>query len=376
VTGSGGEIRVSIGPLPDLAELKTLWQSLEQRANGSVFVSWPWISTWLRMIQPKFVPALLIARLNGVAVAAGLVVRRHVWRRNLLPVHCWILHATGDDSIDGICIEYNGLLFDPAYRTTAWRAVVAHFLDRATGADEFRLDGVPQELVVAATAGGARVRETYRQKSRHLDLQTIRDAGGDFLPQIGSKTRANVRRTERAFQRQYGQVVVDRAASLAEALVFVEELKGLHERRWTSRNGGGAFSREFFAAFHTALISGHFDSGLIQLLRVRAGRSTIATLYNLIHDNTVYFYQSGINYELVKQGESPGMLAQVKAIEYNARLGHGRYDMLAGDTDYKRALTSGSTELWWGSLQKPLLRFRMERYAESSVRYLRRLGTK
>jgi CelD/BcsL family acetyltransferase involved in cellulose biosynthesis len=138
--------------------------------------------------------------------------------------------------------------------------------------------------------------------------------------------------------------------------------------RQVSRGTLGAFSYPFFETFHTALIQHHFDEGVIQLLRVKAGQQTVGVLYNFIHSNEVLVYQTGSNYVLVesKNKQSPGLLTHTLAVEQNNMLGYRRYDFLAGDALYKRVLSNGSEQLWWGTVQRGRIKFRLENVARKA----------
>lgn len=124
----------------------------------------------------------------------------------------------------------------------------------------------------------------------------------------------------------------------------------------------------FFERFHSELIDKHFDEGVVQIIRVRAGSTTIGALYNFLHDKTVSVYQTGFNYSHVQSPnkESPGLLTHAMAIERNCRLGYRRYDLLAGDSQYKKALSNSSEELWWGHIQRCRFRF----YIEKKLQYM------
>jgi hypothetical protein len=86
------------------------------------------------------------------------------------------------------------------------------------------------------------------------------------------------------------------------------------------------------------------------------------------HQDTVLVYQTGFNYSLIESAnkEAPGLLTHVLAADYNVSQGHARYDLLAGDSEYKQALANKCELLWWGRIQRRRLKFR----AEDSARCL------
>ena len=113
----------------------------------------------------------------------------------------------------------------------------------------------------------------------------------------------------------------------------------------------------------------------IQLLRIKCENDTIGCLYNFIYKNNVYFYQSGINYNLDKRLK-PGLIAHVEAILHNASKGHKIYDFLGGCSHYKKRLSTHYNRLAWIRLQKPLLKFRIEDVLKTFKHLLIRLRKK
>ena len=97
----------------------------------------------------------------------------------------------------------------------------------------------------------------------------------------------------------------------------------------------------------------------MQLLRVKSGSITVGCLYNFGHKGRVYFYQSGINYEMDEQLK-PGLICQVEAIKYNANLGHAVYDFMAGDKRHRKSPSTHEGRLIWAMIQKPSFPFRAE----------------
>jgi len=363
---------IQITTLPSATVLEQRWRELAVRSPHSFFLSWPWIGTWLHCIPATIRPELLTVYSAGNPVAAAIVVKKTIWRRNVMPVKTWILNATGDRKVDCICTEHNGLLVSTEHERGVWAEVLEYFLTKENDWDEFRLDGVAPWLADAWTNKGLPVRQTRLDVSRFVNLTTIRETSDcsciSFLP---SRIRTRLRHTTVGVERRFGRLRVSEASTALEALGFLAELKDLHVRRWGGRPNSHAFSRPFFGQFHAELIARYFPSGLIQLARVSAGPVTLGFLYNFVYENRVLFYQSGINYAAAERGESIGLLAHVLLIDRNARHGRSVYDMLAGDAQYKRALASFSTQLWWGALQSARLKLRAEKLAIKSYRRLR-----
>jgi hypothetical protein len=363
---------IVISPLPELPVLEEHWRHLAAKSPHSFFLSWTWISTWLHCIPRRLAPKLLEVSADGTLIAAGIIVKRTIWRHKLIPVKTWILNATGDRLYDRICTEHNGLLAAAHHARGAWDEVLEHFATREKNWDEFQLDGVPPWLADAWAKRGMTLRHTRLDVGRLLDLERVRATPScSCVGILAPRVRTRVRHTLAAVERRLGPVIVAEPATLLEARNFFAEMKELHIRRWRNQPHGDAFDTPFFERFHHELIARSFPERCVQLARVSAGPKTLGLLYNFVYQGRVSFYQSGINYAVAERGDSLGLLVHALVIGHNARRGQAIYDMLAGDAQYKRALAGITTPLWWGELQAERHRLRAAGLLTNCVQTLR-----
>lgn len=47
---------VALVLIDDVASMKSIWRDVVARADHSLFLSWPWIGTWLRHLPKKSAP--------------------------------------------------------------------------------------------------------------------------------------------------------------------------------------------------------------------------------------------------------------------------------------------------------------------------------
>jgi CelD/BcsL family acetyltransferase involved in cellulose biosynthesis len=333
----------------DLASLGGWWRELEARADCRVFLGWPWIGTWAELAGTP--TQVLIARedkrIVGLALLVPADLRRHGW----LPVRTLQLHATGDAGRDVITIEHNGLLLDRAVAATARLLMLKHLL-AAGDWEELHCPGVAPDFAdglpgveLGALSGSAQV-----------DLAALRASGVPYLEQLSANTRQQIRRAMRG----YGEPRLELAGNVDEALAWFDALGELHQAYWTRRGEPGAFARPFFVRFHRTLIERHFRAGLVELVRVTANGAPIGYLYNLIWRGGVDSYQSGFAYT----GEArlkPGLVSHAMCIERHLAAGASRYDFLAGDARYKLSLGTPGPQLTHVVVQRPRLKFALER---------------
>jgi hypothetical protein len=317
---------------------------------------------------------LLTISARGKPVALAILVKRTIWRYKLIPVRTWVLNATGNPRFDSICTEHNGLLATANSEQAAWDEVLDYFATRDHDWDEFQLNGVPPWLTDAWARRGMALRQTRLDIGRFLDLERVRmSAHGSCMGMLAPRVRTRLRHTLAAVERRFGPVAITAPATVREAHSFFGELKELHIKRWRGQPYGDAFDIPFFERFHNNLIDCCFADDFVQLVRVKAGLTTLGLLYNFTYQGRVSFYQSGINYAAAERGDSIGLLVHALLIDYNARQGHAIYDMLAGDAQYKRALASLTVPLWWGELQADRRKLRAAGVVTSSLRSARAL---
>lgn len=363
-------LSVELQPVPADGVLEGLWKELEPRSAHSFFLSWPWIGTWVHAVRGSCDLQLVQVRDGSTVIGAALMARRTLRRRRFVVSRTWLPHVTGDPAQDGVCIEFNGFLALPERRLEVWQAMLTELLLTQPDADEMRLDGFDGELVQAAGALGLHFNTHVVATGRFVDLAAIRASGGDALSVVSGQSRKKLRKKRSLFEAAHGPITVAAASSAAEALRWLDALGEFNTRRWQGR-GDEAFRDPFFMGFHRALIERHFDQGAVQVLRVNAGAEPLAYTFNFIHRGVLYAYQSGINYDLRLKTESPGVLGHWLSIQYNLEQGLDRYEMMGNDSEYKRTLCPGEQPKYWGTLQRPRLKFTLERAAMALVRRLR-----
>ncbi|HEY6985621.1 MAG TPA: GNAT family N-acetyltransferase, partial [Rhodanobacteraceae bacterium] len=279
--------------------------------------------------------------------------------RGLLGGRSMLVQETGDDDLDGITIEYAGLLVRRGREEDAYRALF-ETLGRKGRWHALRISASTQARAIAATLPtGLRAYSMIERPSYFVDLAALRAAGEDHLAAISSSTRSGLRRTRRAYEHR-GPISIAAATEPALALAWLEELRVLHERYWRSKGKRGSFGSAFFAAFHEDLVGRTCASGFSQLLRITAGDVIVGYLYNLVWRNRVYFYNAGLNYGALEKQDRPGFLAHMVAIQKYLDDGMEIYDFLAGDGDYKRMMSTHARTVNWIQVRRPGWRLALE----------------
>jgi hypothetical protein len=343
--------------------------------EDSLFLSAPWMQSCIDSWTGRAKFRQLRLQLPNCAPATVLLGERLERRHGLLPVRVLALNQSTYDVLDQPWIERNGFFgASPA----AFEDHLMHLLDLLRDEpkwDELRLGGLTsqhaRQALYQAARYGLNARLDLEQPSFNIDLESVRQqSNGDYLKALSPNTRQQLRRSRRLAESTLGPLSLDAAQSLQQALAWFEETGPLHKARWGGPEHDvfdSGFDNPAFVHFHQGLIRHAFPTGGIQYLRLRAGQTVLAYLYNFVSGRNVHFYLSGIDYRHDAHLR-PGMLAHWMAVEANLALGMHSYDFLAGDARYKRSLSTGEDRTLWLVLQRPRLRLQLEAWARKSKR--------
>ncbi len=364
-------IRVTCQPLRDHSNLETLWRELSSRSSCSFFLTWPWIGTWIEQLPARSDARLLLAYSGTSLVGAAIFVKT---KRRIGPVpicDAWHLHAMGNATDDSLFIEHNDFLIDREHGDDVRKTMIAAWSGLAGAGAELHLPGLTAAAQSMVQSRGMRRQDTTKQ-SAVVDLAAVRGAALDFTNVLSSHSRRFVRRSMKEYQ-TLGALQLDEAGTPGEALEFFDGLVRLHEAVWRSRGQQSSFAGPDSLGFHRQLIARWFAQGALQLLRVRAGDKPIGYIYSFITAKRLYVFQSGFDYSAIEKHSRPGLVTHTLAIQHNAAKGYDCYDLLAGESQYKATLATGTEPMTWSVLQMPTLRLSAETLLRDALWRLRRL---
>ena len=344
---------VSLMPLVDRAALAREWRVLEQTSRASFFLSWDWMGALLDSAEG--IEAPLVMRVGSGPTPKGLALlwRGRQRRHGLVRSRSLHLNETGRPEFDRITMEHNGVLAAAADEAAVLRAAVGH-LASCPGWDECYLSGLDDSVLQAVADEAAQHPLWHRRrwtKSYHfVNLDDVRQHGGDYLDSLSANTRYQARRAIKGYA-ALGALQCRRAASTEEALDWFQDLARLHQAHWGVRGEPGAFSSGFTRRFHATLIAQGWARGVVSMLRVTAGAELLGYVYNFERDGTASNYQSGH-----VTGESsklkPGLVVHCLAVQDALQRGLRSYDLLMGGDHFKPSLCNASGHMSWSVLQQ------------------------
>lgn len=351
----------SYNPFTDFNVVENIWLTLQNKCHHSYFISWGWISTWINSLPTDLDIQLIVGYIKNKPVMAFFIGRSKRNSHKFLPTKAISLNSTANRYYDELTIEYNSIVFDPAYPLNTEKLLASL---NSMSWDEFRIPAASANFVsnfdlVDDTNHSLYIIVDSVTNSFFVELQKIRDAGMNYLQLLSANKRSQIRRSIKQYEME-GTIKINEAKDSEEALIMLDSLASLHQLEWTKRGKPGSFSNEYFYQFHKDLIQNQFNRNEIQLLHIFNDKMTLGYLYNFIYGNNVLFYQSGFNYS-IENTYRPGLVSHYFAIMHNAKKNFTNYDFLAGDSAYKNSLSTDSTPMYWIRYIKNRNRFNFEK---------------
>jgi CelD/BcsL family acetyltransferase involved in cellulose biosynthesis len=331
-----------------LQRLEPAWWALLARAVNPQPVQTPlWLMTWWDVMAADGSRQLKVGVVeNDAGEIIGILplLRRTIRRSGVIPVRTLELVGSGEDQADEIFSEYLG-----AVVARGQEQLVAGKMADMLRAGDF---GTWDELLMPAMseddpwiqlfAGELRKSGIDTEVERGLECRYIAlpASWDEYLKtSLDGQSRYFVKRTLREFDawaQPQGGAVLKRASSEGELSQGWEILLSGHAERW---EGGGVFRSDKFRKFHETVTRGLFagTGGVLDLLWLEVGGKPIASVYNIVYDKDVHFYQSG-RVRDVPKGVRPGIAVHLYAIRRAIELGYRSYDFLGMPSQYKRSL--------------------------------------
>lgn len=342
--------------MTEYESLKNEWLQLEQNNPVPFFLTWHWVSCWMKTYQPEII-AVSAIRENEV-VAIGLFTISVEIRNGIVRSRQLRLHQLGDITMDQICMEYNDFIANDLHKVKAINACLEVLQRSEFGWDEIILPMMPCSRAEDISSALNHARIGARDPCFAVDLSKIRNADREYVQYLTANSRYQIRHSVKLYEQKYGALNLYKAGDREEALAFFHEAGKYHMMRWPD----SGYNNQHFVRFHENLIKDSFKDNSIDLLKLVAGDQTIAVMYYQLVDRKVFFYLHGLRYE--NDGKlKPGLVAHALATEYYIQQGMDAYDYMGGNSQYKIQLAERTEDLSTVVIQRPSLQFWFEKTA-------------
>jgi CelD/BcsL family acetyltransferase involved in cellulose biosynthesis len=175
------------------------------------------------------------------------------------------------------------------------------------------------------------------------------------LPRDWDSYLKTLSKGRRERSRQISRRLYDTGRAVSRQIVEPQELPRyfdvlieLHQKRRRSLGEPGCFSDPRFTAYHREVIERFFALGRLRLQCVLLDDRPVAIEYSLTGGGAIYFYQSGIETEILDQ--RPGWISTIGSLRAAIEQGYAAFDFMRGDEAYKSS---------WGARARPTLETRI-----------------
>jgi CelD/BcsL family acetyltransferase involved in cellulose biosynthesis len=324
-----GDIRLSVHE--DLSAVEQDWRDFERRADGTVFQTFDWLSTWQSHIGARagVRPAIVVGRdAGGILFVLPLSTRAVEFAREL----AWL----GSDLCD-----YNVPLltqgFAQRFDHAGFKALWGNITRCLQASARHRYDVVNLTKMPAMVGG---------QANPLLNLGVAVNPSGAYLTHLAgdwetfyaakrSSTTRRRDRTKRKRLSEFGEVRMVNPESAADILSALDVLMVQKARLFSHMGVGNLFARPGHAEFYRALASEPATRNLVHVSRLDVGTTAAAVNLGLTYRDCYYHllasYDDG---DLSRFG--PGAAHLHDLLHLAIDRGFKIFDFTIGDERYKR----------------------------------------
>jgi CelD/BcsL family acetyltransferase involved in cellulose biosynthesis len=325
---SAGPAAVAFDIHEDLTAIEQVWRAFEQTADGTVFQTFEWLSTWQRYIGARegVRPAVVVGRgLGGKTLfILPLAVSDRRYGR--------VLSFLGSELCD-----YNAPMLAPEFAQAVPEPLplfqrVFERLRVRFGYDVVKLDKMP------AAVG--------TQANPLLDLPTILHPSGAYLTPLGpdwesfyrEKRSSSTRQRDRGKRKKlgrFGEVRIVHPVSDDDIAATLDTLMEQKGKAFARMGVSNMFARPGYREFFHALAASPVTRQFTHVSRLQVGDETAAVNLGLaFRDRYYYVLASYGEGELSRFG--PGAAHLRDLMEYAIGHGYRIFDFTVGDEPYKR----------------------------------------
>jgi hypothetical protein len=341
------------------------WLSIQRDRSLPFFLTWTWISCWIKTYMPKII--VVRACWQGEVVAIGLLTQSIERRNGFIRSRQYRLHQVGDQSHDQIWIEYNDFITIDEHTNASINACLLALQTTLDKWDEILISMITASRAKKIQADIRNGHIISRIPTYVTEFENIAN-GGDYVSSLKSNTRYQINRSIRLYEERYGKLGLNSASTTEEALYLFHAAGKFHIKRWVD----SGYKNPDFIQFHENLIKKSFNNNEIDIINITSGTTIIGILYFHLVNKDVFFYLQGLRYEEDNKLK-PGLVSHALTTQYYLDKGMRRYDYMGGESQYKCQLASESDELVTLCIKRPQLQFAVENAARYIKKFTKRI---
>lgn len=317
-----------------LSTLAGEWDRLLERSpRPSVFLSWPWVSSWCEVYGDG--KELLVLAVRDEAGRLLGIMPAHISRRmafRCMPVRTLRFLGHGEN----VSSDHMDLLAAPEAAAGVAKAIADWLSGPHATWDLAELTAVAPDSTVArhlAPELSAR-RLRHRGLVPHSRCPYLKLPGDveAFWGGLSASFRKSLRRSRRALEQSFKTAVVrcERPEALPEAMA---QLGRLHNLRKSRQGMPGKFEDPRYRRFHELVAKRSLEAGRLALFSFTLNGRLAAVLYAFRYSGVLYEYQTGFDPSF----EQYGVMNVLDSYIVEQAIGDGlcEIDLLRGEEPYK-----------------------------------------
>jgi CelD/BcsL family acetyltransferase involved in cellulose biosynthesis len=311
----GSELKTRVlTDIPQLLAIADEWRGLYERCPGATPFQGPeWVISWAETFSPE--------RIRVVEARSGNM---------LLGLAPLLIYPRGEQRVlafmAGGISDYLDLLVDPQCERDVVFAIF-QAIQQLDGWTTMDLTDLPGTSVLHRT--WLTQLATPHDQCSSLQLPTTSE---ELLQRLSKRQRANLRQAHSRIQKAGGALV--ETATEETLNDFLEDLFRLHASRWIRAGQLGVLADAKVKEFHRKATPELLARGILRLYRLRLKDQTLAVLYALLGETTVFCYLQGYDPDFAAL--SPGTYLMFAVMEDAIRSGMSKFDLLRGEEGYKQ----------------------------------------
>ncbi|HRN70765.1 MAG TPA: GNAT family N-acetyltransferase [Candidatus Woesebacteria bacterium] len=350
-----------------LQEIQNIWIELQSKISSvGLTTRWEWISTWLSYYGPVVNYWFVVCSVNNTPSGIALITKE-THRPLPIPLKAFHIGTNGEPYKEMVRMVNNRILVQQEYKTYFYESIIEMITSQFAW-EEINFDFYNEQESQILTALLAKKNLDISVNTEPcwlFNLDEPRKYKTDVLTQYSHSTRYAIRKTLLALD---NNITVEWAETPKQALLILEELVRLYNKKWQAKGTKGMFASERFFNFHKTIIEKLIPTGDVVLLRVNNPKlGTIGCVYLLVDTGVAYGYQIGLDdFEDVqfpsinRKHFKPGFLVHWLCTEECLKRGLKAYNFSTGFYPYKKLLTNKEDTVTTISIRKPIMPYLRE----------------
>ncbi|WP_281716379.1 GNAT family N-acetyltransferase [Alteromonas sp. CyTr2] len=329
---------------------------------SSFFLDKQWITSWLSILDE--LPDIYIFKNDDEIIGFALLSRKKAL--TFPPLYEGFLNQKGQSHFDQVWIEYNGIICRKEKIYECISALLTAFFKNKRNQRLTVSMTTDFECWQNAISEAGYISENTEVLGYKSDLTLWLNELEKF-EFISKNTHSQLKRSINTIEKNLGKISFS-FASKDNILNYFFELGALHKKRWNDSEEGSGFDNQFFVQHHVNFLTRNSQN--IDLVKVSAGKETLGYVYNIKFEKTVYFYCSGLNYDITHKHIKPGYTIHHELMKHYRKLGYLWYDFLGGYARYKDSLSSAKYQFKTLTIYRSSRQLKLTRIAKKLISFL------